>query len=113
MKTKLFTTFSSGLMVWLFSFTSSLAQKAEETKLGRTLIQHYTANQLKELSDTNQYVITNAYVDQISGCTLVYAQQKQQRVPVFNTILTLAFNKGKLVSKTGSFKKSTSSVGTE
>ena len=111
MKPTLYTQFVSGTLLGLFSLTSSLAQEAEETKLARALIQPYTNSQLKELSDTTRFSITNAYVDKISGCTLVYAQQKQQGVRVLNTMLTLAFKQGKLVSKAGSFRKSTSPEG--
>ena len=45
--------------------------------------------------------ISTAYVDQISGASLVYVQQTYKGTDVFNSIQTYAFKNGKLVSAAG------------
>ena len=45
--------------------------------------------------------ISTAYVDKISGASLVYVQQTYKGVDVFNSIQTYAFKNGKLVSAAG------------
>ncbi len=45
--------------------------------------------------------ISTAYVDKISGASLVYVQQTYQGVDVFNSIQTYAFKNSKLVSAAG------------
>lgn len=52
-------------------------------------------------ADLGNMRISNAYVDKISGASLVYVQQTYKGVDVFNSIQTYAFKNEKLVSAAG------------
>ena len=53
-------------------------------------------------NDLQNLRISNAYVDKISGASLVYVQQTYKGVDVFNAIQTYAFKNERLVSAAGS-----------
>jgi extracellular elastinolytic metalloproteinase len=52
-------------------------------------------------NDLDNMRISAAYIDKISGASLVYVQQTYKGADVFNAIQTYAFKNGKLISATG------------
>ena len=51
--------------------------------------------------DVEETKIANAYYDELSQLTLVYAQQTVLGIPIYNQVQTLGFRNGSLVSVTG------------
>ena len=78
-----------------------------------TMAQQFDAKSAAELTKKNAAAIglsqtdiansrvSDAYIDKVSGATMVYLQQTYKGIDVFNSIQTLAFRNDKLVAKSG------------
>ena len=54
-------------------------------------------------SDAQNAIISSTHTDAVTGIEYVYLQQGAQEVKVYNTILSLAYKNGQLVSRSGKF----------
>jgi hypothetical protein len=52
-------------------------------------------------NDLDNFRISDAYIDKITGASLVYVQQTYKAVDVFNSVRVYAFKNGRLVSASG------------
>jgi extracellular elastinolytic metalloproteinase len=55
------------------------------------------------IADIQSSDVSNAYVSTSSGLSYVYLQQSYQHIPIYNSIQSLGFLNGKLVSQTGNW----------
>jgi len=76
------------------------AQQLTSESAGRLVRTNASAIGLTK-NDLDNFRISNAYIDKISGASLVYVQQTYKGVDVFNSIQTYAFKNGKLVTSSG------------
>lgn len=92
---KLFFTF-----IIFYSFTA-IAQ-VDDKSTAMSLISKNQKNIGLSSSDMNNFIISDAYLDNTSKLFMVYLQQSLFGLPVYNQLKVLAFRNGELVSSTGS-----------
>ncbi|HXL58994.1 MAG TPA: M36 family metallopeptidase, partial [Chitinophagaceae bacterium] len=88
--------------VLLPGFANTIFGQQVNIKTATGLIVKNAATVGLSKSDLQNYRISDAYVDQLSGATMVYVQQTYKGIDVFNSIQTLAFKNDELVAVSGS-----------
>jgi hypothetical protein len=81
---------------------TAYTQNIDRSTALKLVKQHNQSIGLSE-SAVGNAIVSNAYINKVSGTHLVYLQQGWQGLPVYNKLLTLAFKDGQLVSRSGSF----------
>lgn len=79
---------------------TALSQQVDMKSIQSLVLNNATAIGLSG-DDLHNFRISDAYVDQVSGATLVYLQQTYKGIDVFNSVQTLAFRDNKLISVSG------------
>ena len=101
------------LLLCLIGLFSSKAQTTNQIIAKELVEKHKSTIGLTE-NDLQNVIISDSYLDKISGVRLVYLQQSYLDLPVYNQIQVLGFKDDKVVSQSGgripSIDKKTKSV---
>lgn len=89
----------SALTFVLFLFSAN-SQQLDKNKATALVLKNSNSIGL-DAHDLKNTVVTDAYVSSTSGLSMVYLQQTHKGLPVYNSMLTLAFKNDKLVSESG------------
>lgn len=98
------TTMKKLLLLSILCFCSFLgnAQRIDAASVDNLVRQNLKAIGLTN-GDLLNVIVSDAYVNSMSGTQLVYLQQAYMGLPVYNQILQLAFKNNQLLSKSGMF----------
>ena len=89
-------------LAFLTILFSANAQQLQKNKAMELVLKNISSIGLSEY-DLKNTIVSDAYVSSISGVSMVYLQQTHKGLPVFNSIVTLAFKNETLVSNQGFF----------
>ncbi len=89
------------LVLAVFGFFNSQAQKDDERKIAMGLIQTHAKQLGLTDNDIRETVISSTYLRPADGIRMVYCQQSYLGIPVFNKMQVLAFRNNQLVSVSG------------
>ncbi len=87
-------------VVSLFFVLTIQAQDIDKAKAMELVIKNKNSLGLTD-NDIVNSIVSNAYISQSSGLTMIYLQQSYKGLPVFNQLLSLAFKDEKLFSNFG------------
>src|SRR6266542_4387584 len=77
------------------SATAIFGQQVDAKTATGVIVKNAAAIGLSK-SDLKNYRVSDAYIDELSGLTMIYMQQTYKGIDVFNSIQTLAFKNDQL-----------------
>ena len=102
---KFTTNFALATLLFLSLHTSSIyGQSSFNKEQALHLVSENAAGLGLTTADISGVLVSDAYFDKIANVNMVYIQQTYKGVPIYNSIKTIAFRNGKVVSNTGLFE---------
>jgi hypothetical protein len=88
------------LAFFIFGFFVANAQ-IDNDAIAKQLVEKNQKNIGLSKQDLSNFIVSDNYIDNVSGARLVYLQQSYLDLPVYNQMQVLAFKQDQLISKSG------------
>lgn len=90
--------FIASLLSFLFLYSGA---QNDNRIIAKSLLEKHQVELGLSNEDMNNCIITDSYLDQVSGIRMVYVQQSYLDIPLYNQLQVLAFKNDQLVSTSG------------